>query len=647
TFNVPIGWWVGLDGSEIATIPTYDGEGARFGITTADNWILTRYPGPECNTPMEDFRKDFAHINPLLASRADDSGLRREGLVKEYENNPLYTWILLDELLEKFPRPTEKMVTLPNDYTVRMPWGYCGNEIWNRCRESEVQILTAERLSAFEILCGGESRQRELELSWRNLLLAQHHDIQIVGLLPEAHEILPRSLKYSEDVIRSSMKFMASNMTGEGVKQITVFNPLSWTQSRWITAEVALSKGEAMEFMVKSGDKTMPARVLQAYRYSDNSILEGHIAFRADLPPLSVVSYSILPVKESHEVKVSALEIDEEDLRITTPYLDLKLSEEGGIESIRNVKTNEYITSKNDRSAFFAGKINGIDCWSKGRWVFQQVNEFSPWIGLHEYGFIADIPYHFEMRVYEDNPRIDCKVTFDFNGQKIGRLSDDLRDSTSPFVHEEKLRFKLYPDIGTDATGIRDLPFAIAETSQSYIEGNYWTAVSDGENGLACFNKGTMGSIREEDGSFSIPLAYAMYYIWGTRILDGSYSYEFAIYPFSGLWEEADIHRRALEYNFPAPVADTEPGNGKLGNTVGLFSPDTDNILLSALYPSGEKIYARFYEYKGKPVDTAISLFPRDKKLTETDLDGNALQPVNGKITFRPWEIKTFRLQSE
>jgi len=87
---------IGLDGSKIATVPTYDGEGAQFGITTVDNWILTRYPGPECDTPMEDFRENFNHINPLLASRADDSGLRREDLVKEYENNPLYTWILLD-----------------------------------------------------------------------------------------------------------------------------------------------------------------------------------------------------------------------------------------------------------------------------------------------------------------------------------------------------------------------------------------------------------------------------------------------------------------------------------------------------------------------------------------------------------------------
>src|SRR4030042_2971443 len=44
TFDAAIGWWVGLDGSRIPTIPTYKGQGAEFGRTTKDNWILTRYP---------------------------------------------------------------------------------------------------------------------------------------------------------------------------------------------------------------------------------------------------------------------------------------------------------------------------------------------------------------------------------------------------------------------------------------------------------------------------------------------------------------------------------------------------------------------------------------------------------------------------
>jgi hypothetical protein len=70
----------------------------------------------------------------------------------------------------------------------------------------------------------------------------------------------------------------------------------------------------------------------------------------------------------------------------------------------------------------------------------------------------------------------------------------------------------------------------------------------------------TMAPVREKDGRFSMPLAYAMYYTWGTRMLNGHYTYDFAIYPFEGHWVEADLHRPALEYNFPCVSVCTAPG---------------------------------------------------------------------------------------
>ena len=89
--------------------------------------------------------------------------------------------------------------------------------------------------------------------------------------------------------------------------------------------------------------------------------------------------------------------------------------------------------------------------------------------------------------LYEDKPVIDCKVSFDFNGQMIGHPTEDKRDWHSGFIHEEKLRFKLFHQLDKASVGIRDLPFAISETSDKYIEGNYWTAMC-GEYGLFMVN---------------------------------------------------------------------------------------------------------------------------------------------------------------
>ena len=629
TFDLPIGWWVGLDNSKIPTIPTYPGEGAEFGRTTVDNWILTRYPGSDASESMIDYRKKFSHIQPLLATRADDSSLRKEELVKEYQNNPQFRWILLDEILPSFPGPKQEMVTRPNDFTVRMPWGYCGNVIWNMNRKAEMMALTAERMATIELLNGGTDREAELSISWKKLLVAQHHDVQIVGLLPEAYNLIPASIQQSEEVIQDGLKYLATQMKGEGIKQITVFNPLSWSQRIWVSTKVNFSKGEAMAIEVKTANETQASRLIKSYTYSDNSILEAEIAFKADLPPLSVVSYSLLPVKEKIKVEPTQMSINEQKHVIITPFYEIKLSENGGIAYLKDNRSGQFISRPGLRNAYFAGTINGSHEESKGRWIIQKSGDETPWIKAIEYGFIADIPYEFELVFHEDNPRIDCKVDFNFNGEKIGLLSDNLRDSHSPFVHEEKLRFKFFPDLKINQTGYRDLPFAVSQTDHRYVEGNYWTSLSDGENGLAFFNKGTMGSIKEEDGSFSIPLAYAMHYIWGTRMLNGSFSYEFAMYPYHGDWKEVNLHQKALEYNFPTPYIETEPSTGKLGNAISVINFKSKDVILSALYNANHKVYARFFNQNGE----GGSLLLFDQKaddIIEVNFEKSSIKPIVG-----------------
>ena len=646
TFNVPIGWWVGLNGSKIATIPTYVGEGAEFGKTPIDNWILTRYPGSDSKFSMEDYRRKFENIKPLLASRADDSGLRKEELVREYDKKPMFQWVLLDKLMGKYPQPTTDMVTQPNDFVVRMPWGYCGNEIWNDSRKAETSVLIAERLAAVEVLNGGKSHLQELDSSWKKLLLAQHHDIQICGLLPEARKLLPVSIRTSEQSISESMTYFAENMAGVGIRQVTVFNPLSWKQTRWIFATVGLNKGEAKNFAAKCGEKIIPVNIITSNKLSDGSILEARIAFKAELPPLSVTSFSIVSAVETEKPAPSSIHTDENSMVTTTPYYEIKLSNEGGLTSIKDVKTGQFITKTSNRSAFFEGTIDGVDCLSGGKWIIQKSGESTPWVKMVEYGFISNIPYQFEMTFYEDNPRIDCKVRFDFNGQKIGLLSENLRDGHSPFVHDQKLRFKFFPQIDTTAVGIRDLPFAIAETKDRNVEGNYWTALSDGKSGVAFFNKGTMGSIREKDNSFSIPLAYAMYYVWGTRMLTGPFAYEFALLPFAGNWKEADLNRKALEYSFQVPMLESKPSRGKLGNNVNSFTINAEkDVILTGLFPVKDGIVARFFKSDDVAPETSIQFEKRGSKMMETNLVGKLMKECNGKIDFKPWEIKTFQFE--
>jgi hypothetical protein len=518
--------------------------------------------------------------------------LRQEGLVKEYEGKPGYRWILLDEILPNFPAPTEEMKTAPNDFHVRMPWGYCGNEIWNQNRRAEVGVLTAERLAALAHLLGEtENHEADLRQSWKNLLVGQHHDIQITGILADARKFLGASIDISSRVTDASLRYVASHMKGSGRAQVTVFNPCSWPRKEWV-----------------------------------ESVL-------AEVPALGFASYSAAIAKAS-----AGIEIDSSKLAVTTPYWRIRFHPEGGLLSLDDRRTGKSFLKPGQRSGFFAGRIEGADCESKGKWTL------TPEIAREE-GSISGIPYTLELTVRADSRRLDFSMKFHISGQRIGTLSENKRDGRSGFIHESKLRFKMFPAVSEGAAGVRDVPFGVAETGDRYVEGIYWTALSDNRTGIAVFNRGTMGSVRETDGGFSIPLAYAMYYIWGTRMLDGDFPYELALYPFEGEWGRADLHRRALEYNFPLVAISTPPGDGRFGREVKLLEAASPDAIVTALYTAGGKTYVRLFDHQGRAAQVALRYLKGPARLAEVDLAGQEKGTVTSPLALRPWQFRTVRIE--
>jgi len=645
TFDEPMGWWVGLDGSRLPAVPTYKGEGATFGQTTEDNRILTRYPGPECHEPLDKFQKKFGRIHPLLASRVDDAPRRQEELVKQCEGRPGYHWVLLEELLGAFPAPKAELHTAPNDFVVRMPWGYCGNEIWNSSRKAEVAVLTAERLATLALILGGDGCEAQLTEAWKNLLVAQHHDVQITGLVTEARRFLGAAMETSEEVANASLRHVAAQMTGGKTAQVTVFNPQSWLRKEWVEVDVPLPPGVDGSWVAERDGVAAPCYVIPPLPRTEGNPPAAssrvRLAILADVPGLACASYAIVPraapTKSAREV-----DADAERLIILTPDWSIRFDPQGGIAEWKNRRTGQAVLRRGRRGAFFAGRIDNRDCESRGRWRFLPAPDGAPSVTAREEGEIGGIPYRFDLTPRAECPRVDCHAAFQINNQRIGLVSNIKLDAHAGFVHEHKLRFKILPDFRGTVTGARDVPFGVAETPDAYVQGVYWTAVSDGRQGVAFFNRGTMGSVRERDGGFSLPLAFAMFYVWRTVMLQGTYTYDFALWPFEGAWQEADLHRRALEYNFLLVATGTAPGSGELGSLAQPVEAESTGAVVSALYPRNGATYLRLYERHGKP--TAVRLRGSISTFTEVDLEGRPQGAVSSTLTLAPWQIRTVRI---
>lgn len=643
TFDAGVGLWTGVDGTRLWAVPTYPGEGAEFGKTTVDNWVLTRCPGLECGgNSLDQFATQFAQIRPLIATRADDAALRREDLVKETEKSGRYRWMLLEDLVTAFPLPSQELKTEPNDFKTRMPWGYCGNEIWIGCRKAEVAVLLAERLAAFVSLMGGRPHEEQLDIAWKELLVSQHHDIQICGLLHDARRHLSASLNASQRMQASALEFLAGGMEASGAIQITVFNPHSWVYDGWITAEFDAPHGWTNQLEATHEGTRLQAVLLSPLPASGNAIRGGTVAIRAQVPALSISTFSLSPANKLQRLAAPST-INPSGLSIENVHWKCRLHPEGGFAALESRASRRLLFQPGKRSGFFAATIDGRTEESHGKWQFPPRQDGLPRSVAVETGVVGSIPYRMELEVWNDSPRLDFRVRFDFDDEKIGAVTSNTRDATSAFVHEEKLRFKIFPAVDSSAVGIRDLPFVVSETRDRYINGIYWAAISDGRAGLAAFNRGSMGSVRESDGAFAIPLAFANSYIWGTRMLSGEFVYEFALWPFEGPWQGCALHRRALEYNLPCLSLGSDPGRGEWGETFQPVALSSDNVLVSAMYPHAGQVYLRLYEHTGYPSAVPLRAW-KDQPLLEVNLREEDVAAPQNSIAFRPWQIRTLRI---
>ena len=637
TYNSAFGMWYGDDGTSVPCIPTYEGQGAHFGATTMENYILTRWP-KEWDEPIEAFEEKFPHIAPLLGSRYDDVDKRCEELTAHVEEIDRYKWVVLEDLPELYAPymdTKDEYRPKPNEFVVRMPWGYCGNKIFNDCRKGEVLVTQAERLHAVSASLGGEIEQDLLNEAWRHLLIAQHHDVQICGLLKEADEFISRSFAAAEKAKASALTAIASRTKNNGDQTVTVINLSDKPQRGQIETVASTRRFRAKAFAAVCGDERIPCGYDVTTRRGVEMPLAFRVRFTAEVPPMSAKTYTIVPAEETLSVSCSY-----ENGILTTPYYEIALGE-GGIISVTDKKSGRKLISNGGSGKLFAGYIENIDSVSQGKWYVH----CRPLLTTAMYqGEIGGIPCRFTLTLKDGDPLLHCKASFEHNGEHIGigRHFDVFRENNNGFVHEEKLRFVMQVPFAGEVTGWRDRPFLVAETPDQYIEGNYWAAAGNDALAMAVFNRGVMCLTREENGVLSVPFAYQNDYAWSEKTIWGTHEHEFALRPMLGGFDPEALHREAVAYTYPLIIKDDASCSGDMLTFLSIKT--SDNVLMSAYYAKEGSGYLRVYEFAGKDGSVAVPGY----RLIACDLLENETGEVydeTAPLSYR--QIRTFRLEKK
>ncbi len=653
TFDCAWGKWIGKDGTSIPAVPTYEKQGRGFNCTTVDNWILSRWPVDSDLYSLENFEEMFKKYEPLLASRYDDLTQPIEEGIAYTQNKDTYQYILLEEIPKIYGKAVEELPTTDNDFHVQMPWGYCGNEIFNGCRQGEVQAVQAEKLNALSLMLGGTSLQKKSEEAWKYILAAEHHDVTICGLLDLSRRFIPTSLNASDYVKSESLKYIASKFAHKDKESLFVINALAFPIDEWIQVEVE------KDFCVFDGDKEIECEAVNA---DDKKVLHVHI----QLPPFTAKSYTL---KESETSSKTSFYWSERDGILTTPNYEIKLTSDG-IAYIKDAKSGKLLCD-NGNGVLFTGFVDDLEYSSNGLW---EVKISSHSAVAVQKGKIGPIPYEVQIQFNGNNKRIDFKTKFEINEERVGR-TDITHGKPAPLTvnghhHEDKICFVMNPCLSKDRKMFRDLPYSISEwngalrkteeywypddkiildvdvsaeeafNATTYYHGIYWISLKDKENGIAVFNKGCMGAA-VSGNRVHIPLIYSNEYLCGDRILNGIFENEFSVFPFESDLSETELHKKAVSYTY-TPTAIVLPiANGVMTDFSFASIKNNKDVILTALYPEENHILARFCNYSD--IEETIE-FKMGKTKLEVDLLGNELNALTDTITFKPWEIKTIKI---
>ena len=651
------GKWIGKDGTEIPSVPTYDTQGRGYNCTTVDNWILSRWPVDSDLYSLEDFEKMYEKYSPLLASRYDDLTQPIEEVVAHIENKDNYEYTLLEDIPSLFGEPVDEYDTCDNDFHVQMPWGYCGNEIFNGCREGEVNAVISEKLNAFSRLLGDNSHEEKSIEAWKYILAAEHHDVTICGLLDLSRRFIPESLKYSKEVKDSALNYITKQFANEDAPSVLVINHHSFPVDEWVKIPV---EDDFVAF-----DNEMPAECEIIEKSG-----EKYLSLHAQVPSFGFKRFTLKKAEPKNE---NIYSFDEQTNILTTPCYEIKLTQ-NGIAYIKDITTHKLIVN-NASEGIFTGNINGIDSISEGNWEVK----LSPLGVAAVYsGAIGGVPFELTMNFTGKSKRIDCKTICTVKNDLIGR-TDITQGRPVPLTlnghhHEDKLCLNLNINLKNDRKMFRDLPYSISEwngalrktekywypnddilidtevspeesfNSTTYYHGIYWLNVKDSEQGLAVFNKGCMGCALTGN-NLRIPLIYSNEYMCGTRILDGVFENKFAIFPFDGEMSNVLLHKNALAYALP-PVAEFIPqGKGSVKEFESFdIQSNNEEIILTALYPEKDYILARFCNYSDENSSAKFTC-SRGVVTAETDLLGENTKNIeNNTLNFHPWEIKTVKI---
>jgi alpha-mannosidase len=525
-------------------------------------------------------------------------------------------------------------------------------------RESEEEMLNAEKWSSIAWLSGTPYPAPQLNEAWKKVLFNQFHDLAAGSGIG----VIYKDAQKDYDMVR----FTAQAATGEALGTIAsyvdtqsrrrgvpvlVFNPLAWVRSGVVDFTVQLPEAaRGIEIVDEAG------QVLASESSLSNAATHT-FSVRAVVPDVERLGYMLVyarpataGARRASEVQVSAdgHTLENQFLRVT---VDAKT---GCISSLVNKKTNfDSIAAGGcgNQLQAFVDTPKEYDAWNIDADFDKVVTnlDMADSVQLAEHNAlraVIRVTRHWQSSTFVENitlynglPRVDVVMDIDWHERhKLLKAAFPLAASSPEATYEIPYGSIQRPT--TRNNSVEDAKFEVPALR--------WADLGDAQNGFSLINESKYGY--DCKGNVLRLSLLRSPTSPDPEADQGWQHFSYALYPHAGSWKEALTVRQGYDFNYRLAAMQVMPHAGKLPGTFHFLDVDQDNVVVTAMKKTedGDGLLVRFYEWAGKGGNVTLTLPPGIVSASLANLmerpEGSPLlvadrQKVTVPVT--PFEIQT------
>jgi alpha-mannosidase len=519
-------------------------------------------------------------------------------------------------------------------------------------RDSEVEVLDAEKWASLAWLDGRAYPANELTEDWKKVLFNQFHDLGAGSGIG----VIYKDAQKDYDVVRWSTNEIGAGAlqtvdervqtTGGGIP-VVIHNPLGWERSGEVTVHVQSGKAASA-----SGAQIIETRTDEQTGASDVKLhvlkvpaLGYKVVWVGTGSRAPLAGDRIVDGKESG----NSIALENDILRVIVD------KQSGCITSIFDKRSSfETLTSSGcgNQLQFFKDTPRDYDAWNidpgtldAAPTVIEKADSVEllktsePGIRVTRHWQGSKFVQTFSLTA--DGDMVDVDNEIDWHETHVLLKAAFFLAASGPFATYE------IPYGAIDRPTTRNNSW---EKAQFEVPAMRWADLGDGKHGLSVINNSKYGY---DAAGNVLRLTLLRSPTWPDPEADrGHHHFHYALYPHAGTWKDALTVRHGYEYNYPLTAVVTTAHAGSLPAEHSFASVGPENLVLTAVKKAEDAngLIFRAYEWAGRDSTAEFHVPPGATGATVTNMqetpEGSPLAVTGDvvRVPIKPYEILTIRV---